>query len=62
MKTGLLRIRPEYIGPIARIVTMGGEFTLIKKRAGTGSGTVLTSHIPKPLRKQDNLDNLKDVS
>jgi len=61
MKTGLLRIRQEYIGPIASFVTMGGEFTLINKRAGTGCGTVLTPHIPKPLRQQDNLEGVSEV-
>jgi hypothetical protein len=48
MKTGLLRIKQEYIGQIAGFVIMGRVFTHINKRAGTVDGMGLSQHILKP--------------
>jgi len=49
MKTGLLRIRQEYIGLIAGFVIMGRVSTQISKREGTVDGTGLSQHILKLL-------------
>lgn len=59
MKTGLLRIRQEYIGLIADFVIMGRVFTQINKREGTVDGTELSQHILKPSPQQGDL---KDAS
>jgi len=48
MKTGLLRIKQEYIGLIACSVITGRVFTQISKREGTVGGTRLSQHILKP--------------
>lgn len=52
MKTGLLRIRQEYIELTASFVIMGGVFTQIDKREGTVDGTGLSQHILQPSPQQ----------
>lgn len=59
MKTGLLRIKQEYIGLIAYFVIMGRVFTEINKREGMVNGTGLSQHILKPSPQQADL---KDAS
>lgn len=55
MKTGLLRIRQEYIGLIAGFVIMGKVSTQISKKEGTVDGTGLLQHTLKPSTQQDDL-------
>lgn len=59
MRTGLLRIRQEYIGLIVGFATMGGVFTQTNKREGTVDGTGLLQHI---LRLSPQQGDLQDAS
>ena len=55
MKTGLLRIKQEYIEVTAGFVTMVRVFTQINKRGGTVDGTGLSQHILKLLPQRGDL-------
>jgi hypothetical protein len=57
MKTGLLRIRQEYIGLIAGSVITGRVFTQINKREGTVDGMGLSQHILKPSPQQGDFED-----
>jgi hypothetical protein len=57
MKTGLLRIKQEYIGLIVCSVITGRVFTQISKREGTVDGMGLSQHILKPSPQQGDFKN-----
>ena len=59
MKTGLLRIRQEYIGLIAGFAIMGRVSTHINKKEEMVDGTGLSQHI---LKLSPQRDDLKDAS